>query len=114
MHAALLTALTASGSSQSRARRVASGLYWIVCITLLIALLEGAGIKLLRNVDASEPSLAWLLPLTVTLGLFGLRLSLSVRLDLWAFFSSTLAIAGLLSCVAVERFPLAAMLGISF
>jgi cytochrome bd-type quinol oxidase subunit 2 len=111
MHAALLTTLAASGELQSRARRIAPWLYWIVCITLLGITLQG-GMKMLLP-QTSEPSLVWLFPLTATAGLFGLRLFLSVGLDLWAFLSSTVSIAGLLGCVAVELYPRGAgLLGI--
>jgi cytochrome bd-type quinol oxidase subunit 2 len=105
MHGALRVAMAASSGPQRRARRLASGMYWLVCAALLVSGIAGFAAQPLLGSSFMQASWIWVLPLVATAGLFGLRLCVSSRLDAGAFLCSSVFIAGLL-CTAVATFYL--------
>jgi cytochrome bd-type quinol oxidase subunit 2 len=105
MHGALRVTIAASGERQRRARLIASVTYWLVCVAVLVAGVASVATQPLIAANFTQSPWIWIFPLVATAGLFGLRLCISIRLDLWAFASSSFFVAGLLCTAVVALFP---------
>jgi cytochrome bd-type quinol oxidase subunit 2 len=105
MHGALRVTIAASGERQHRARLVASVTYWLVCAAVLAGGIASVAAQPLIAASFTQSPWIWIFPLIATAGLFGLRLCIAIRLDLWAFASSSFFVAGLLCTAVVALFP---------
>jgi cytochrome d ubiquinol oxidase subunit II len=105
VHGATWVALKTSDPVQSRARMIASRVYWAVCLLVLAISAASFSIQPKLAASYSERPLTWIFPLIAIAALIALRLFLNARLDLGAFFSSAVFIATMLCSVVFGLYP---------
>jgi cytochrome bd ubiquinol oxidase subunit II len=105
IHGALWVNLKTSGKLQSRARLAVSRLYWPVCVAVLVISIASFKVQPQLRVSFQERPWMWIFPLIATTGLLSLWFCLSAVLDLCAFLSSGVFIAGLLCSAAFGLYP---------
>jgi cytochrome d ubiquinol oxidase subunit II len=88
-----------------RVRAIASRVYWLVCMAVLG--ISAASFSIQGHLGASFEAhpVFWVFPLVGVAGLFGIRMCLSARTDLWAFLCSCVFIVGLLCSAAFGLYP---------
>jgi cytochrome d ubiquinol oxidase subunit II len=105
LHGALWVMLKTAGPVATRARAIASTVYRAVCVAV-------RGISVASFVI--QPHLAesyfthpwlWVFPLLAAVGLIGLRLCFSARVELWAFLCPGVFIVALLCSAAFGLYP---------
>ncbi len=106
LHGALWVTYKTSGDLQRRSRNIASFVFWAVCAGVIA--ISGASFSVQPHIAASfaAHSWLWLFPLLATAGLFGMRLCMSARVDLWSFACSAVFILGLLTSAVFSLYPL--------
>ncbi len=105
MHGALWVMLKTEGQLAARARSIASTAYWFVCAAVLAISVASFGVQSHLGESFRGHPLLWAFPLIAAAGLFGLRMCLFARLDLWTFLCSAAFIVGLLCSAAFGLYP---------
>lgn len=105
MHGALWVMLKTTDRVAARARSTASATYWAVCAAVLGISIASFGVQPHLGESFGAHPWLWVFPLLAAAGLFGLRLCLSMRVDLWALLCSGVFIAGLLCSAAFGLYP---------
>jgi cytochrome d ubiquinol oxidase subunit II len=105
LQSAAWIALKSNGELQSRCRRLASGVWWIVL--LCYAAVTAASLTSQPHILESLLANSWICAFAVVAlaGLIGTRLCLSIGFDLGVFASASCVIVGLLASVAASQFP---------
>lgn len=105
LHGALWVMLKTEDQLAARARAIASNIYWLVCLAVLgISAASFLVQSRLGESFEAHPAL-WVFPLVAAAGLFGIRMCLSARADLWAFLCSCVFIVGMLCSAAFGLYP---------
>jgi cytochrome d ubiquinol oxidase subunit II len=105
MHGALWVNLKTSGKLQIRARIAVSRLFWPVCVAILAISIASFQVQPQLWTSFQERPWMWVFPLIATTGLMSLWYCQSAVLDLCAFLSSGVFIAGLLCSAAFGLYP---------
>lgn len=105
LHGSLWVMLKTADQLAARARSIASTTYWAVCAAVIGISAASFSIQSDLGESFSEHPLLWVFPLIGAAGLFGLRMCLAARLDLWAFLCSGVFIVGLLCSAAFGLYP---------
>lgn len=105
MHGALWVMLKTTDQLAARARSIASTIYWAVCLAVLGISLTSFRVQSHLGESFGAHPWLWVFPLIAAAGLFGVRMCLSARVDLWAFLCSGVFIVGLLCSAAFGLYP---------
>lgn len=105
LHGSLWVILKTGADVGSRARRLADYAFWGVCAAVLAITVASFALQPHLAVSFSAHLWLWVFPLIGAAGLFGIRICLNARVDLWSFLCSCVFIIGLLCSAAAGLYP---------
>jgi cytochrome d ubiquinol oxidase subunit II len=105
VHGSLWVALKTEGAVESRARRLANSIWWVLLVWVVLITFASFRIQPHLRESFAERPWGYVFPLLAIVGLVGIRVPGGLRGGLEAFLCSCLFIVGMLTSAAFGTYP---------